>query len=636
MSIGMLILLGSLVCALWKRSSLFALIWILGSCFLTWEYGSVLFGSGGFDYVLLLPGPFGAARIALNPLSALFGLIFSLGLPLGMIYGHYYLNEHHAEGLRSHLVWLGTLGISMHALLWVRHSLLFLMLWELMSLASFFAVIQDRDRSLKAGISYLITMQIGAAFLIAGFALNYLSSGSFDLDAFAHAGRLQLYLVLIGFAFKAGFFPFCSWLPQAHPVAPSHVSGIMSGLMIKTGLYGIIMMLSCNLFSLLEIGIFAAISLITAFWGVIHAMAEQNIKKALAFSSIENMGIIGISLSIGTLGICTGNDAMVVLGYTGALLHAMFHSLFKALLFYLSGNVLNATKTLMADELGGLAKTMPVTAGMFLTGVFAISALPLGNGFISEFAVFSAILQGLETSFIPAVIISIVMLAGMAFIGALALIAFTKIYGIVFLGNPRSEGFQATREASRGMLVPSLVLSGLIVLTGLWGGLSLRLVKPLLLWLGWESDVLAKLGTVYGMISTLFGILLAVFLIIYLLRRLAVKERISPTWGCGYARPGARMQYSSIAFIQPLAYFLKPFILLKKHRTPAAGNFPTQLSYNEEVRDAVWDKLIAPVAAALRGFLKLFSHIHNGKTNSYIAYSLAFIVILIIWIVGLR
>ncbi|MCD8480576.1 MAG: hypothetical protein LRZ88_10390 [Candidatus Cloacimonetes bacterium] len=273
---------------------------------------------------------------------------------------------------------------------------------------------------------------------MAGFGILYLQTGSFDFSTLSAMHSLPLYLLLIGFGFKAGFVPLASWLPQAHPVAPAHVSGIMSALMVKCGLYGILTLLAMNSLNLREIAVFSLISIVTAFWGVIHAMISTNLKKALAYSTIENMGIIGIGLSVGLLGLDSVNPVMATLGFAGALLHSFFHSLFKALLFYLSGNILCATHSLEADDLGGLAKKMPRTAIYFLIGVIGISALPLGNGFISELAIYFGLYNAISANDLPALVMGIVLLVVMAFVGALALIAFAKLFGIIFLGEARS------------------------------------------------------------------------------------------------------------------------------------------------------------------------------------------------------
>ncbi|MCB5261129.1 MAG: hypothetical protein M0Q16_09790, partial [Candidatus Cloacimonetes bacterium] len=620
----------------WKRSDFFVILWILGSAFLAYEYMEVLYSRSVQDFILMMPEPVGSVSIALNKLSAFFGVIFSLGLPLGMFYGHFYLKEHPSESLGSHLFWLGVMGLSMHCLLWVRHSLIFLMFWELMSLSSFFCVLFSKRENLEAGLNYLITMQLGAVFLIAGFALAYIQSGTFDFSGFEKMNSLPMYLILIGFAFKAGVFPFASWLPQAHPVAPAHVSGIMSSMLVKTGFYGILLIISINHISLLEIGIFCLVFSISAFWAVCHLLNERNLKRVLAYSTVENVGIAGLGVCAGLLGLQANLPNMAMLGFTGAFLHIFFHSIFKAQLFYSSGNILLATGTLDIDEMGALAKGMPRTALMTLVGIMAICALPLTSGFISEFTIFKAMFEVPDAVHLSQILPGLMILGVLAFIGALAIIAFIRIYAIVFLGSPRSPAAENARELGRGIRLPIAVLSLAILITGILPNVALRFVKPLIRWFGLDMAYFAELQSLMSQISYVYLILLALFALLYIIRKLVVKEKRGATWACAYPKVRPRMQSSSITYVQPLAYFLKPFMYKKTRRLKEEGDFTSKVEYDEQHLDAVWDIIVRPLSRAIFKFLSLFSHIHNGKTESYITWSLAFLVLLLIWVVGFR
>ncbi|MCB5272041.1 MAG: hypothetical protein LHW56_09385, partial [Candidatus Cloacimonetes bacterium] len=567
---------------------------------------------------------------------AFFGVIFSLGLPIGMFYGHFYLKEHPSKALRSHLFWLGVMGLSMHGLLWVRHSMIFLMIWELMSLSSFFCVLFSKRENLEAGLNYLITMQVGAVFLIAGFALAYIQSGSFDFSGFEKMNSLPMYLILIGFAFKAGIFPFASWLPQAHPVAPSHVSGIMSSMLVKTGFYGILLIVCTNHFSLLEIGIFCLVFSISAFWAVCHLLNERNLKRVLAYSTVENVGIAGLGVCAGLLGLHANLPNMAMLGFTGAFLHIFFHSIFKAQLFYSSGNILLATGTLDIDEMGALAKRMPHTAAMALIGIMAICALPLTSGFISEFTIFKAMFEVSDAVHLSEILPGLMILGALAFIGALAIIAFIRIYAIVFLGSPRSPAAENAHELSRGIRLPLAALSLAILITGIFPNVALRFVKPLIRWFGLDMNYFAELQSIMMQVSYVYLILIALFAMFYIIRKLCVKEKRGATWACAYPKVSPRMQSSSMTYVQPLAYFLKPFMYKKTRRLKEEGDFTTKVEYDEEHLDAVWDIIVRPVSRGISKFLLLFSGLHNGKTNSYIAWGLAFLVLVLVWVVGFR
>ena len=633
MSIGIIILLVALIPALWKRSDFFVVLWILGSAFLAYEYMEVLYSRSVQDFILVMPPPVGSISIALNKLSAFFGVIFSLGLPIGMFYGHFYLKEHPSKALRSHLFWLGVMGLTMHGLLWVRHSLIFLMIWELMSLSSFFCVLFSKRENLEAGLNYLITMQVGAAFLIAGFALAYIQSGTFDFSGFEKMNSLPMYLILIGFAFKAGIFPFASWLPQAHPVAPSHVSGIMSSMLVKTGFYGMLLIVCTNHFSLMEIGILCLVFSISAFWAVCHLLNERNLKRVLAYSTVENVGIAGLGVCAGLLGLHANLPNMAMLGFTGAFLHI---SIFKAQLFYSSGNILLATGTLDIDEMGALAKRMPHTAVLTLIGIMAICALPLTSGFISEFTIFKAMFEVPGAVHLSHILPGLLILGALAFIGALAIIAFIRIYAIVFLGSPRTPAAENARELGRGIRLPIAVLSLAILITGIFPNVALRFVKPLIRWFGLDMRYFAEFQALMLQITYVYLILIALFALLYVIRKLLVKEKLGATWACAYPKVSPRMQSSSMTYVQPLAYFLKPFMYKKTRHLKEEGDFTTKVEYDEEHLDAVWDIIVRPVSRGISKFLLLFSGLHNGKTNSYIAWGLTFLVIVLVWVVGFR
>ncbi|MCK9331837.1 MAG: hypothetical protein M0Q19_01520 [Candidatus Cloacimonetes bacterium] len=636
MSIGILLLILTIIPALWKRSGYFVILWVLGSAFLAFEYMEVLYSRSLQEFIITMSPPVGIVNIALNKLSAFFGVIFSLGLPLGMFYGHYYLKEHPTKDLCSHLFWLGLMGISMHCVLWIRHSLVFLMFWELMSLSSFFCVLNSKKENIQAGLNYLITMQIGAAFLIAGFVLTYLSSGTFDFSGFEDMNPIPMYLILIGFAFKAGVFPFASWLAQAHPVAPSHVSGIMSSMLIKTGFYGILLITSLNRFSLREIAAMTLIFCVSAFWAVSHLLFERNLKRALAFSSVENVGIAGMGLCAGLLGIHAHMPAMALLGFTGVFLHLFFHSIFKAHLFYTSGNIFLATASLDIDEMGALAKRMPYTALMALAGIMAISALPMTNGFISEFTIFKAVFETPDAALITYILPSLLILICLAFIGALGMIAFLRIYAILFLGAPRSSLSKSAKEQKLGNRLPVFFLTLAILITGIFPNIALRFVKPLLRWFDLDMQQFALLQSLSLKITYVYLIIILLSALLLVIRRLCIKEKIGSTWACAYPKVNPRMQSSSLTYIQPLAYFLKPITYKKCTHVKAQSAFPTNIEYHEEHPDALWDFIVKPATKVITRFFALFNRIHNGKTNSYIAWVLAFLVFALIWVVGFK
>ena len=504
-----------------------------------------------------------------------------------------------------------------------------------MSISSFFAMLYERQNreTVANALYYFVMMHIGAAFLVAGFGLQYLQTGRLNF-AYQDIGGVVKWLMLIGFAFKAGFFPFYSWLPKAHPVAPAHLSGMMSGLMIKTGVFGIIYVLSQSQWQAYEIYILLAISLITAFNGVIHALAETNIKRSLAYSSIENIGIIGIGLCFWLLGLNSNNPLMASLGFAGALMHTLNHSLFKPLLFYLSGNILVSTHSLEPDSLGGLGKRMPHTAILFLIGTGAISALPLMNGFISEFAIFLSILSGFRESNLGSTLASILAGSGFAFVSALALIAFSKVFSIVFGGEPRSPQANKAGEVSLGMLFSPFILAFVCLILGIFGRFALLFVLPLAQPFGLDLAVLTGFGNTLSGISIILLLLIFGFAVIYLLKRRLSSRFLYPTWACGYQKLSPKLQYTGSAFINPLAYFLKPLMHKTAVKQQVEGYFPLKMEYEEEVRDYVDKGIIQFLCRVLNRFYGFFAHIHNGKTNSYITYLLLALLALLFWVLG--
>ena len=613
----------------------FTLLSIAASLLLLAGYTNVLFSHAELSYVLTLPSFMGNADIVIDAFAAFMGLIFAFGSIWGIIYAHAYIKAHREEGTASHLFFLALMLLSMHLVLMLRHSLLFMIAWELMSLSSFFAILYDRhsQETLASALYYFVMMHLGAAVLLLGFGLLYMQSGTLNFGAQPIYG-LAKWLLLIGFAFKAGFFPFYSWLPKAHPVAPAHLSGMMSGLMIKTGIFGIVMVLLRSSWQPYEIYILLAIALITAFNGVVHALAEVNIKKALAYSSIENIGIIGIALCLWLMGLQTNNAMMASLGFASAMLHLLNHSLFKPLLFYLSGNVLVATHSLHQDSLGGLGKNMPRTAGLFMMGSAAISALPLMNGFISEFGIFLSSINGFIISNLSSTLFAVVSGAGLAFVSALALIAFSKNYSIVFGGEPRSKAAADAHEVSNGMLVSPFILAAMCLLLGLFGGLALLIVRPLEQMFGLDPAVLNNFSRVLNSMSVVMLMLLISFAVLYLLKRRLSHITKAGTWGCAYPKPSARMQYTGLAFINPLAYFLKPFVRTELTTSKPEGYFPQQVEHQEELQEYLDTGAIASVCRAVKRIFASFDGIHNGKTNSYITYLLLALLALLVWVLG--
>ena len=418
---------------------------------------------------------FGGDSGSLDPLSALFVLLISIGGVASVLYSRGYLAHTLAEKSPAHVsLHYTSLTVMFYAMLGVVCSdggLSFLFFWELMTVASFLLILYDAQRRevSRAALAYLIMMHIGFVLLVVGFVRLDAVCGTATFEALGQYFRTQsplpLFLVfLAGFGMKAGVFPMHVWLPEAHPAAPSHVSALMSGVMIKTGVYGILRTVAAlgELPVLHTAGvILLVLGIVTGLWGVMLAATQNDVKRLLAYSSIENIGIILLALGIAALGKASGNHFVALCGIAGALLHTLNHSFFKSLLFFGAGNLLSQTHTTSLDALGGVSKHMPLTSLLFLVGTAAICALPPLNGFISELMIYLGLLDGIASG--SDILASAAGLASLALIGGVVVLAFTKLYGTVFLGSPRShEVAEATEVDNLRIAAMALPLAGIL------------------------------------------------------------------------------------------------------------------------------------------------------------------------------
>ncbi|WP_300886935.1 proton-conducting transporter membrane subunit [uncultured Alistipes sp.] len=594
-----------------------------------WQADGFLLGGGGGS---------------MDTLSALFVLLISLGSVASVLYSHGYLAHSLAEKSPAHVslhyTALTVMALSMLGVTTSDGGYTFLFFWELMTIASFLLILYDAERreTVRAALAYLIMMHIGFVLLVAGFATLDRACGSADFAALAgyFAGRnpLPLFLVfLLGFGMKAGLFPMHVWLPQAHPAAPSHVSALMSGVMIKTGIYGILRVTAqlADLPALRTAGlILLGCGIATGLWGILLASAQNDIKRLLAYSSIENVGVILIGAGVGTLGLAAGNDTVAACGLCGALLHTFNHSLFKSLLFFGAGNVLTQTRTLSLDALGGLGKHMPVSALLFLAGAAAICALPPLNGFVSELLIYLGLLDGIAAgSGVPAAAAG---LAALALIGGLAVLTFTKLYGTVFLGAPRTHEVAESTEVDRVRIAAmALPLAG-ILLVGLFPQAALDLVVRAAGALAPEAARgTASLPPVMTAVCRTAWLLIAVTGLLYAVKSRAQRRRIrrtGPTWGCGFTAPNVRMQYTGESFaegLQSVAASVAPRsgegrAVDKSELFPAAHNFDAEHKDRIDALFAAW------WVEMLRRINRQMMRLRTGKVNHYVLFALLFLV----------
>ncbi|MEN6455149.1 MAG: proton-conducting transporter membrane subunit, partial [Prolixibacteraceae bacterium] len=431
----------------------------------------------------------GEIPVRIDSLSAWFILMISFTFFTGGWYGFRYMQAYRdqTDNITMHLIAFLLLFTSLIDLCAIQNSLMLLVLWEIMALSSFIVVIFEHSKkeTMKAGMNYLIQSHIGILLLTIAFLWVKIKTGSFDFSAITKFSAIQptlagiglFALFFFGFGIKAGFVPFHTWLPLAHPAAPAHISGIMSGVIIKIGIYGILRILMLIKTDMVAVGyLVLAFSVITGVYGVMLAIVQHNLKKLLAYHSIENIGIIGIGIGLGCLGLGYESNTLAVAGFGGALLHTLNHSLFKSLLFFGAGNVYLNRHTLNIEALGGLIKRIPHTAYLFLVGSLAICGLPPFNGFVSEFFIYSGLFKGLSSELFLFILAMLFSILALVLIGGLALICFTKAFGIVFLGERRQEtgegkpekGDRKKETGEGGNVLPLYLIAAAIVAIGLF------------------------------------------------------------------------------------------------------------------------------------------------------------------------
>lgn len=607
----------------------------------------------GNSYEVILRGTiiFGRVQVIVDALSAWFILTINFTIVTGAVYGFNYMKKykHKKSEITFHciaflLVHFALLGISS-----VQNAFIFLLLWELMALSAFVLIIFEHEKpdTIKAGLNYVVQSHLSIVFIMLGFIYVAFKTGSYGFDAIVEfsnsqpvmAGTALFLSFFIGFAIKAGFVPFHTWLPYAHPAAPSHVSGIMSGVLIKIGIYGMLRMLLLIKMDFATVGyIILFMSIVTGIYGVMLATIQHNLKKLLAYHSVENIGIIGIGIGIGCIGLGSDNKWMSILGFTGALLHTLNHSLFKSLLFYSAGNVYQATHLLNVERLGGLIKKMPHTAILFLLAAVAICGLPPLNGFASEFLIYAGLYNWLYSADLISLIAIVFSVGGLVLIGGLALLCFTKAFSIVFLGSQREKSQNEISETGFWQLFPMYMTLSLMIIIGLFPSLFINaLQSPVNLF---THDTvfnlnLIKVGAIDSLqiISWLFAGLIILVLAILGLRKYVSKEKLietGPTWGCGYSNATSKMQYTASSYVRSYSKVAKPILDIEKKEVEVNRVFPIKKYYKTDSYDKIERILIDYPLKLINKVTDLFIFLHNGRLQTYILYGIVFITAIII------
>jgi hydrogenase-4 component B len=600
----------------------------------------VLTGADGVDWHSTFRVGGEPLHLRLDALSALFLMLVGVIGGTGAVYatGYWSDAEYPHSAPRGRAWWSG-LVLSLSSVLLASNGLHFLIAWELFTVSAYFLItLENRRREVRAaGWLYLAASHVGMVFLFAFFCTLAAKTGSWELGPMRdQAGLAPLFwLALLGFGVKAGVFPLHVWLPSAHANAPSHVSAIMSGVAIKMGIYGLVRFSGWlpmpSAAGPVVIGLGAAGALL----GIAFALAQNDIKRLLAYCSVENIGVIFIGLGGALIASNQGDARWGRLVLAGALLHVWNHGLFKALLFFGAGSVLHATGTREMSRLGGLWRTMPWTAGLFALGAVAISGLPPLNGFVSEWLVYLGLFDAVNAHGASAWAAMPAVLA-LAVTGALALATFVKVSAIVFLGAPRTKIAEHAHDCGSAMRGSMLMLAAVCVAIGLAPVLCWPLVaRAAGVWNpAWAGAVelpapLATLGPVQAVLA-LLAIAAAVALWRHA-RRNGAKRAL--TWDCGYALPTARMQYTGGSFggIATGWFFwiLRPEGKLRRPRGP----FPESASCVERMPETVLERLIGPVGDGVMYVSTAVRQLQQGRLQSYILYLVAGLAALAVLVV---
>lgn len=578
-------------------------------------------GLSAAPLVLPLGLPWVGAHFRIDALAAFFLVVVNLGGTAASIYGLGY--GHHEDAPHRVLPFFPAFLAGMNLVVMADDAFTFLLSWEFMSLASWALVLAHHREAAnaRAAYVYLLMASFGTMALLLAFGLLAGPGGEYAFASIREADRapaiaaLALVLMLVGAGSKAGLAPLHVWLPLAHPAAPSHVSALMSGVMTKVAIYGFIRVV----FDLLgEPAWWSSVLLLalggaTAVLGILHAMMETDLKRLLAYSTIENIGVIFAGLGLSLAFEANGMGWAAALALVAALFHVFNHSLFKSLLFFGAGAVLTATGQRDMDRLGGLIHRMPATSLAFLVGCVAISALPPFNGFVSEWMIFQAILQspnlpgwGLKIM-VPAV-------GGLlALAAALAAACFVRAFGVVFLGRPRSTVAEQAHEVDHFSIAAMAFLAALCLLAGILPGFVIDSLAPITQALvggsmpdqtgdAWLSIVpIAEGRSSYNGLLVFVFIAVSAWLAAYLVHRFASRElRRGPAWDCGFPEPSPATQYTGGSFAQPIRRVFGTMVFRARETVempPPGSTAPAR--HRVEMRDLVWDWLFAPIAGAV-------------------------------------
>jgi len=617
-----------------------------------WAGLSVLITQQNINYQISSGFPSLALQFALDPLSGFFLAIVGIIVISVACYGPSYVRSYEKQRPITLMSFFTGLFVSGMYLVLLAHDVFnFMLAWELMSVSSYFLVAYHHEQAAnrRAALLYLLMAQASGLLILFAFSILIKFAGSMSFDVL-HAVQLSptwasmaFFLAFFGFGMKAGIVPLHVWLPQAHPVAPSHISALMSGVMLKVAIYGFIRFA----FGLLPHvywqwgSIVLFIGVASALLGVLYALMQHDLKKLLAYHSVENIGIIFIGLGLALIFTSTGHPVLAALGLIAALYHCLNHAIFKSLLFLGAGAILQHSHEHDLEHMGGLIKRMPYTAWCFLIGCISISALPPFNGFVSEWLIFQDAFQAVTLKSEVMRTLIPVAAALLALTSALAAACFVKVYGVIFLGQARTRHVRRAHDPRFGMRLALGFLAILCIFFGVVPTFTISLLNviPQQLigaqlpnahnWL-WLIPITTKTSS-YNALLVMAGIL-SIGLIGYWLVRACfgrIKLRQVKPWDCGFGGINARMQYSATAFAMPLRRVFKSAWLIREK----IEKIGSDTNYLLQINDWIWQYIYLPLERYSFALARSFAQLQGGNIRVYLAY--AFVtLILLLWVIA--
>ncbi len=571
----------------------------------------VLKGGGPYTYVLSLPFPFEDTFFHFSSFDAIFMIPVLVVGAIVAIFASLIVKPEHAV-TRPH-VWffMNMLIAGMMVVLVSSSTLVFLTGWEIMSWAAFFLICTNYRRAevLKASIIYFISVHIGFVLIIAGFFL-------YDYAPDKLLGMIFI-LVLVGFGLRTGLFPFHIWIPEALTAPPCHISALIAGVMTNMGLYAIWRLLSILPIQPIWWGyLLLILGAISAVYGILLAMIQQNLKRLLAYGTIGHVGIMFMGLGMGYLAEGYGYLSLRDTFFLGVSIHMVNHALFTSLLFIAASVVINQTDEPNINYLGGLIKKLPATGVSILIGSAASIGLPPFNGFISQFIFCLGAMESFTLAKWEMVVAAIFMLTVLALTGGLAFVCYTQLAGIVLLGESRSKAADDIVSSNRALRLPLLLLSGLCIASGL--------VLPILLN---NKDVAPKI--------TLIGVILIILTLVLYRFRIRMKinklNRTGTTWSGGYSAGNLRMQYSGSSYVQPVAMFIRSLLFFKSKSPVSEGDTPQSEKSSANQADPILEFVYRPLFKGIYDCCMKLRWLQNGSLNQYVLYVALILMVLLIW-----